>query len=118
MIDSAGGETQLNAEFHEHKCKQQRVVGKSIFWMVQRRSQQRRLFLIMANQLLQTAKLSFNYTTGGLPAIPVQLDFSSDVTSFASGSLSTLAFGSAGWLCTWNSDWNYVRYSRHDGLAY
>ena len=41
-----------------------------------------------------TAKLSFNYTTGGLPAIPVQLDFSSDVTSFASGSLSTLAFGS------------------------
>lgn len=41
-----------------------------------------------------TEKLSFTYTPTGLSAIPLTLDFSTDVTSFASGTLSTLAFGS------------------------
>ncbi|CAM3548466.1 flagellar hook protein FlgE [Paracidovorax anthurii] len=41
-----------------------------------------------------TAKLSFTYTPAGQAAVPLTLDFSADVTSFASGSLSTLAFAS------------------------
>ena len=41
-----------------------------------------------------TAKIAINYTPAGLTAVPFQLDFSTDVTSFASGSLSTLAFSS------------------------
>jgi flagellar hook protein FlgE len=38
-----------------------------------------------------TAKPSFTYTPNGKPAQSLVLDFSSDVTSFASGNLSTLA---------------------------
>lgn len=38
-----------------------------------------------------TARLAFNYTPAGQPVQPLTLDFSSDVTSFASGNLSTLA---------------------------
>lgn len=38
--------------------------------------------------------VSVNYTPPGLPAIPLVLDFSTNVTSFASGTLSTLAFQS------------------------
>ncbi|RYY67468.1 MAG: flagellar hook-basal body complex protein [Comamonadaceae bacterium] len=41
-----------------------------------------------------TEKLTFNYTPAGRAARPVVLDFSSDVTSFASGTLSTLAMAS------------------------
>lgn len=40
------------------------------------------------------AKVNVTYTPTGLAAIPLTLDFSSDVTSFASGNLSTLAFTS------------------------
>lgn len=40
------------------------------------------------------SKVSINYTPAGLTAIPLQLDFSTDVTSYASGSLSSLAFSS------------------------
>jgi flagellar hook protein FlgE len=39
-----------------------------------------------------TAKVALSYTPTGLPAQSLTLDFSTDVTSFASGSLSTLAF--------------------------
>jgi len=38
-----------------------------------------------------TDTASFTYTPSGLAAIPLTLDFSTDVTSFASGNLSTLA---------------------------
>jgi flagellar hook protein FlgE len=38
-----------------------------------------------------TSRLNFNYAPPGRPARPLALDFSSDVTSFASGDLSTLA---------------------------
>lgn len=41
-----------------------------------------------------TEKLSISYTPAGLAAMPLTLDFSTDVTSFASGTLSTLAFAS------------------------
>lgn len=41
-----------------------------------------------------TSKLSFTYTPAGQSAVPLTLDFSADVTSFASGTLSTLAFAS------------------------
>ncbi len=41
-----------------------------------------------------TSKLSFTYTPAGQAALPLTLDFSADVTSFASGTLSTLAFAS------------------------
>jgi flagellar hook protein FlgE len=41
-----------------------------------------------------TAKLSFTYKPAGGAAQPLTLDFSSDVTSFASGDLSTLAMTS------------------------
>jgi fagellar hook-basal body proteins len=40
------------------------------------------------------SKVSVTYTPAGLAAIPVMLDFSTDVTSFASGNLSSLAFTS------------------------
>jgi flagellar hook protein FlgE len=40
------------------------------------------------------SKLSFNYAPAGVPAVPLVLDFSTNVTSFASGNLSTLAFAS------------------------
>jgi flagellar hook protein FlgE len=40
------------------------------------------------------SKVSVTYTPGGLAAIPLTLDFSTDVTSFASGNLSSLAFTS------------------------
>jgi flagellar hook protein FlgE len=39
---------------------------------------------------LASAKLSMNYSPTGQAAIPLALDFSNDVTSFASGNLSTL----------------------------
>jgi flagellar hook protein FlgE len=38
-----------------------------------------------------TAKVSITYSPPGLEAIPLTLDFSTDVTSFASGNLSSLA---------------------------
>lgn len=38
-----------------------------------------------------TAKISITYSPHGLEAIPLTLDFSTDVTSFASGTLSSLA---------------------------
>lgn len=41
-----------------------------------------------------TAKLDFSYTPAGQPAQQLTLDFSSDVTSFASGNLSTIAMTS------------------------
>ncbi|MFE1574349.1 flagellar hook protein FlgE [Comamonas odontotermitis] len=41
-----------------------------------------------------TAKLNFTYTPTGLAAMPLTLDFSADVTSYAAGTLSTLAFAS------------------------
>ena len=41
-----------------------------------------------------TSKLSMTYTPAGFGAVPVVLDFSSDVTSYASGNLSTLAMAS------------------------
>lgn len=40
-----------------------------------------------------TSRLSFNYLPAGQAAMPLTLDFSADVTSFASGTLSTLALG-------------------------
>jgi flagellar hook protein FlgE len=42
----------------------------------------------------ETAKLAFDYTPAGLPARQLTLDLSKDVTSFASGTLSTLALSS------------------------
>ncbi|MBA2673391.1 flagellar basal-body rod protein FlgF [Ramlibacter sp.] len=41
-----------------------------------------------------TAKLSMTYKPAGLPDVPLVLDFSTNVTSFAAGNLSTLAFAS------------------------
>ncbi|MDA8456964.1 flagellar hook-basal body complex protein [Acidovorax sp. GBBC 3334] len=41
-----------------------------------------------------TGKLAFSYTPAGQAALPLTLDFGTDVTSFASGTLSTLAFAS------------------------
>lgn len=41
-----------------------------------------------------TAKIAITYTPTGQAAVPLTLDFSTDVTSFASGTLSTLAFAS------------------------
>lgn len=42
--------------------------------------------------LAASSKVSLSYTPAGLAAVPLVLDFSTDVTSFAAGSLSTLAF--------------------------
>jgi flagellar hook protein FlgE len=39
-------------------------------------------------------RVTLTYTPAGLTAVPLVLDFSTDVTSFASGNLSTLAFKS------------------------
>jgi len=39
-----------------------------------------------------TSKVNITYTPAGLQGIPLVLDFSTDVTSFAAGNLSTLAF--------------------------
>jgi len=44
--------------------------------------------------LAANSTVSFTYTPPGLSPVPLVLDFGSDVTSFASGSLSTLAFSS------------------------
>lgn len=41
-----------------------------------------------------TAKLSMTYSPAGVAAIPLVMDFSTDVTSFAAGNLSTLAMSS------------------------
>lgn len=41
-----------------------------------------------------SSTVSLTYTPAGLPPIPLVLDFSTDVTSFASGTLSTIAFQS------------------------
>ena len=41
-----------------------------------------------------SGKVSVTYSPAGVPAIPIELDFSTDVTSFASGTLSTIAFAS------------------------
>jgi flagellar hook protein FlgE len=40
------------------------------------------------------SQVTLNYTPTGLAKMPVTLDFSTDVTSFAAGNLSTLAFSS------------------------
>jgi flagellar hook protein FlgE len=42
-----------------------------------------------------SAKMAMTYTPAGLAAVPLTLDFSTDVTSYPSGTLSTLAFGSS-----------------------
>jgi flagellar hook protein FlgE len=41
-----------------------------------------------------SSKVTFTYLPSGAPPVPVTLDFSGDVTSFASGTLSTLAVAS------------------------
>lgn len=46
------------------------------------------------NPTAATAKVSMSYTPTGLAAIPLSLDFSTGVTSYAAGSLSTLAMTS------------------------
>ncbi|MES2938207.1 MAG: flagellar basal-body rod protein FlgF [Pseudomonadota bacterium] len=40
------------------------------------------------------SKVNVSYTPAGQPAVPLVLDFSNNVTSFAAGNLSTLAFSS------------------------
>ena len=49
--------------------------------------------LVFANGHLDPSanKISFMYSPSGVAAIPLSMDFSGDVTSFASGSLSTLS---------------------------
>lgn len=93
VIDSAGGEHTLTLNFTNTNAT---TAGSWKVEIMDGTTAVATTQIIFENgkPTVATAKLNFSYTTSGLPAIPIQLDFSSDVTSFASGNISTLAFGS------------------------
>lgn len=93
VIDAAGGEHLLTAKFINTNAT---TPGS---WNVELRDgatlvATQQLIFVAGRPTAGTSKLSFSYTPTGQAVMPVVLDFGTDVTSFASGSLSTLAFAS------------------------
>ncbi|CAN7566528.1 flagellar hook-basal body complex protein [Acidovorax sp. LjRoot129] len=93
VIDAAGGEHLLTAKFTNTNAttpgswKVELLEGTTVIATQQ-------LIFATGRPTAGTSKLSFSYTPSGQAAMPLTLDFSADVTSFASGTLSTLAFAS------------------------
>ncbi len=93
VIDAAGGEHLLTAKFTNTNAttpgswKVELLEGTTLIATQQ-------LIFATGRPTAGTSKLSFSYTPAGQAVMPVTLDFSADVTSFASGTLSTLAFAS------------------------
>ena len=93
VIDSAGGEHTLSLKFTNTNTT---TAGS---WQVDLMDGTtvvgtKQLIFQNGKATAATEKLSFTYTPAGQAAQALTLDFSTDVTSFASGTLSTLAFAS------------------------
>jgi len=93
VVDAAGGTHSLSARFTNTNATApgswsvELLDGTTVVGTGQ---------LIFANgkPTAATSTVSMTYTPSGQAAIPLTLDFGTDVTSYAGGSLSTLAFGS------------------------
>ncbi|MDB5874609.1 MAG: flagellar hook-basal body complex protein [Ramlibacter sp.] len=93
VIDSVGGEHMLSVNLVNDGATTpgawtvQLMDGASVVGSGQ---------IVFSNGTPQAAnsRVNITYTAAGLAAIPLTLDFSSNVTSYASGNLSTLAFAS------------------------
>jgi flagellar hook protein FlgE len=87
VIDSAGGEHQLTATFTSNGSGSWGVSFKEGVNVVGSGT------IAFSNGRIVpgSSSITFDYTATGLGATPVTFDFGSNVTSFASGSLSTLA---------------------------
>jgi flagellar hook protein FlgE len=90
VIDSAGGEHQLTATFSSNGSGSWGVTFKEGGVAVGSGT------IAFSNGRIVpgSSKVSFDYAPAGLGATPVSFDFGNNVTSFASGSLSTLAMAS------------------------
>lgn len=93
VIDGAGGEHLLSLKFTNTNAttpgswQVDLMDGTTVVGTKQ-------LIFQSGRPTVATEKLSFTYTPAGQAAVPLTFDFSTDVTSFASGTLSTLAFSS------------------------
>jgi flagellar hook protein FlgE len=90
VIDSAGGEHQLTATFTSSGSGSWAVSFKEGATVVGSGT------IAFSNGRIATgsSSIAFDYTAPGLGATRITFDFSNNVTSFASGSLSTLAMAS------------------------
>jgi flagellar hook protein FlgE len=91
VIDSLGGEHLLTVEFTNNGA----VTPGS--WLVEVRDgttvvDSGEIRFVDGRPDPAFSTIAVDYAPAGVPAVPFVLDFSTDVTSFASGSLSTLAF--------------------------
>jgi flagellar hook protein FlgE len=90
VIDSVGGEHQLTVKFTSAGDESPGVWtvelldGTDVIGSGQ-------ITFINGRPDPETAQISLTYSPAGVEAIPLTLDFSTDVTSFASGNLSSLA---------------------------
>ena len=90
VIDSVGGEHQLTVKLTNNSAvtpgswKVQLLDGTNVVGSGE-------ISFIKGRTDPDNAKVSITFTPAGLEAIPLTLDFSTDVTSFASGNLSSLA---------------------------
>lgn len=90
VIDAAGGVRTLTVRFTKNSATDwtaDLMEGSTVVGTGQ-------VLFVNGKPTDATSKLSMTYTPTGGAAIPLTLDLSKDVTSFAGGSLSTLAFGS------------------------
>lgn len=87
VIDSAGGEHQLTATFTSNGSGNWGVTFKEGVSTVGSGT------IVFSNGRIVpgSSKITIDYTPAGLGATPLTFDFGNNVTSFASGSLSTLA---------------------------
>ena len=93
VIDALGGAHTLNVKFTNTDAttpgswKVELLEGTAVLAT-------RQIIFFDGKPTAATAKLSMTYTPAGAKAMPLVLDFSTDVTSFAAGNLSTLAMSS------------------------
>lgn len=93
VIDSVGGEHLLSVKFTNDNATAagawtvELLVGATSVGTGQ-------ITFVDGRPAPASSAVSLTYTPAGLPPIPLVLDFSTDVTSFASGTLSTIAFQS------------------------
>lgn len=91
VIDSLGGEHLLKLVFTNEGATAAGSWSVKVFDGATEIPTSGNIVFVGGQPTLATSKLTFNYTPAGLGAMSVTLDFSKDVTSFASSG-STLAF--------------------------
>lgn len=93
IFDSAGGEHLLSVKLTNTNAttagswKVELMEGTAVIGTGQ-------IIFVAGKPQAGSGKVNVTYSPAGVPAVPIELDFSTDVTSFASGTLSTIAFAS------------------------